>query len=148
MNAGKQKGYQAAETPPELALRAYIGRVRAQQAAEVKTEGSIWSSEDREFRGINGRTGKKYADIKREFERNSAIWRTQGLEQSAASCWTEFGVGTHCPRPKHDKFQSCDDLRWRGRGCVAERKACGTGDPQADVFTADATHQIARTGQA
>ena len=47
LNAGKQKGYQAAETPPELALRAYIGRVRAQQAAEVKTVGSIWSSEGR-----------------------------------------------------------------------------------------------------
>lgn len=34
-------------TPPEAALRAYIGRVRAQQAAEVKTPGSIWSSEGR-----------------------------------------------------------------------------------------------------
>jgi flagellar L-ring protein precursor FlgH len=34
-------------TPPEAALRAYINRVRAQQAAEVKTPGSIWSSEGR-----------------------------------------------------------------------------------------------------
>ncbi len=34
-------------TPPELALRTYIERVRAQQAAEVKTPGSIWSSEGR-----------------------------------------------------------------------------------------------------
>jgi len=34
-------------TPPESALRAYISRVRAQQAAEVKTPGSIWSSEGR-----------------------------------------------------------------------------------------------------
>lgn len=32
---------------PETALRAYIDRVRAQQAAEVKTTGSIWSSEGR-----------------------------------------------------------------------------------------------------
>jgi flagellar L-ring protein precursor FlgH len=47
INARKQKGDQVAETPPELALRAYIGRVRAQQAAEVKTDGSIWSSEGR-----------------------------------------------------------------------------------------------------
>src|SRR5579863_10665805 len=34
-------------TPPELALRTYIERVRAQQAAEVKTPGSIWTSEGR-----------------------------------------------------------------------------------------------------
>jgi len=30
-------------TPPESALNAYIARVRAQQAAEVRTSGSIWS---------------------------------------------------------------------------------------------------------
>ena len=30
-------------TPPETALRAYVDRVRAQQAAEVRTPGSIWS---------------------------------------------------------------------------------------------------------
>jgi flagellar L-ring protein precursor FlgH len=34
-------------TPPEEALKAYIGRVRAQQAAEVLTPGSIWSPEGR-----------------------------------------------------------------------------------------------------
>ncbi len=34
-------------TPPEMALRAYIDRVRAQQAAEVKTPGSIWTPEGR-----------------------------------------------------------------------------------------------------
>ncbi|MFZ0747227.1 MAG: flagellar basal body L-ring protein FlgH [Terracidiphilus sp.] len=34
-------------TPPETALRSYIDRVRAQQAAEVKTPGSIWSAEGR-----------------------------------------------------------------------------------------------------
>jgi flagellar L-ring protein precursor FlgH len=34
-------------TPPETALHAYIERVRAQQAAEVRTPGSIWSSEGR-----------------------------------------------------------------------------------------------------
>jgi flagellar L-ring protein precursor FlgH len=37
----------AKPTPPEEALRAYIERVRAQQAAEVKTPGSIWSPEGR-----------------------------------------------------------------------------------------------------
>ena len=34
-------------TPPEEALKAYIERVRAQQAAEVRTPGSIWSAEGR-----------------------------------------------------------------------------------------------------
>jgi flagellar L-ring protein precursor FlgH len=34
-------------TPPEEALKSYIARVRAQQAAEVRTPGSIWSSEGR-----------------------------------------------------------------------------------------------------
>ena len=37
----------AKATPPETALRAYIERVRAQQAAEVLTPGSIWSPEGR-----------------------------------------------------------------------------------------------------
>jgi flagellar L-ring protein precursor FlgH len=35
------------ETPPEDALRSYVARVRAQQAAEVRTAGSIWSTEGR-----------------------------------------------------------------------------------------------------
>jgi flagellar L-ring protein precursor FlgH len=34
-------------TPPEAALHAYVERVRAQQAAEVRTPGSIWSPEGR-----------------------------------------------------------------------------------------------------
>ncbi len=34
-------------TPPEMALATYIERVRAQQAAEVLTTGSIWSPEGR-----------------------------------------------------------------------------------------------------
>lgn len=37
----------AKPTPPEEALHAYIERVRAQQAAEVKTVGSIWTPEGR-----------------------------------------------------------------------------------------------------
>jgi flagellar L-ring protein precursor FlgH len=46
-NAGKKSREPAAKTPPEVALRDYIERVRAQQAAEVKTDGSIWSPEGR-----------------------------------------------------------------------------------------------------
>jgi flagellar L-ring protein precursor FlgH len=46
--AKKQQPAPAAKaTPPEAALRAYVERVRAQQAAEVRTPGSIWSSEGR-----------------------------------------------------------------------------------------------------
>ena len=37
----------AKPTPPDQALHAYIERVRAQQASEVKTPGSIWSAEGR-----------------------------------------------------------------------------------------------------
>jgi flagellar L-ring protein precursor FlgH len=33
----------AKPTPPETALRTYVERVRAQQAAEVRTPGSLWS---------------------------------------------------------------------------------------------------------
>jgi flagellar L-ring protein precursor FlgH len=44
----KPKSPDAAKaTPPEAALRAYVQRVRAQQAAEVLTPGSIWSPEGR-----------------------------------------------------------------------------------------------------
>ncbi len=37
----------AKATPPEQALESYIKRVRAQQAAEVRTPGSIWCQEGR-----------------------------------------------------------------------------------------------------
>src|ERR1035441_1330622 len=35
------------QTPPETALKNYVARERVQQAAEVGTPGSIWSSEGR-----------------------------------------------------------------------------------------------------
>ena len=40
----------ARPTPPESALASYIARVRAQQAAEVRTPGSIWSPDGRMVR--------------------------------------------------------------------------------------------------
>jgi flagellar L-ring protein precursor FlgH len=40
-------GVAAKATPPETALSTYIQRVREQQAAEVKSTGSIWSPEGR-----------------------------------------------------------------------------------------------------
>jgi flagellar L-ring protein FlgH len=46
----KAKPADTPKTAPEAALRSYVDRVRAQQAAEVKTPGSIWSSEGRMVR--------------------------------------------------------------------------------------------------
>jgi flagellar L-ring protein precursor FlgH len=43
----KVKAPDAPNTPPEAALHSYIEKVRAQQAAEIRTPGSIWSSEGR-----------------------------------------------------------------------------------------------------
>lgn len=37
----------AKPSPPDTSLRAYVERVRAQQAAEVRSSGSIWSAEGR-----------------------------------------------------------------------------------------------------
>jgi flagellar L-ring protein precursor FlgH len=43
----KTPGIAGKITPPETALKSYIERVRAQEAAEVRTTGSIWSAEGR-----------------------------------------------------------------------------------------------------
>ena len=43
----KKQAAEPAKTPPEVALHAYIDRVRAQHAAEDVTEGSIRSPEGR-----------------------------------------------------------------------------------------------------
>ncbi len=40
----KAKAPDVPKTAPETALRSYVDRVRAQQAAEVRTPGSIWSA--------------------------------------------------------------------------------------------------------
>jgi len=45
--ATKKKTPQPGTTPPDLALNAYIARVRAEKAAEVLTPGSIWSATGR-----------------------------------------------------------------------------------------------------
>jgi flagellar L-ring protein precursor FlgH len=46
-SAGVTKKQQSANTPPDVALREYIARVRAEKAAEVLTPGSIWSATGR-----------------------------------------------------------------------------------------------------
>lgn len=47
LHGARKQSAEPMKTPPEVALHAYIDRVRAQHAAEVITEGSIWSSEGR-----------------------------------------------------------------------------------------------------
>ena len=46
-DAVKPKPPQPGSTPPDVALNQYIGRVRAEKAAEVLTPGSIWSATGR-----------------------------------------------------------------------------------------------------
>ncbi len=43
----KSQAARCGEDAPEAALHSYVERVRAQQAAEIRTPGSIWSSEGR-----------------------------------------------------------------------------------------------------
>jgi flagellar L-ring protein precursor FlgH len=45
--AKKKEGAPTPKSPPEMALRSYIDRVRERHAAEVGTPGSIWRSEGR-----------------------------------------------------------------------------------------------------
>jgi len=48
LHAGKkQKVSEPTKTPPQVALHAYIDRVRAENAAQTNTAGSIWSSSGR-----------------------------------------------------------------------------------------------------
>ena len=90
----------AKSTPPEDALRAYIARVRAQQAAEVSTPGSIWSPRaswfgwapmsrhsgfttwfdcgEREPGRVDRRAGEELARIERQLRADLAVWRAQG----------------------------------------------------------------------
>jgi flagellar L-ring protein precursor FlgH len=54
--APRQPKADAHGNPPETALRSYIERVRAQQASEVRTPGSIWS--------VNGQLVRLGTDVK------------------------------------------------------------------------------------
>ena len=45
--AKRKESATSPKAPPELALRSYVDRVRERHAAEIATQGSIWSSEGR-----------------------------------------------------------------------------------------------------
>jgi flagellar L-ring protein precursor FlgH len=77
---------QAKPTPPEEALHAYVERVRAQQAAEVKTAGSIWSSEGRLVRLGTDAKAARLHDVVSIVVTESLVAETDGgVKNSRAS---------------------------------------------------------------
>lgn len=56
MSESKKKPQEPKPTPPDVALNAYIARVRAENAAEVRTPGSIWVE--------NGRLTRLSSDVR------------------------------------------------------------------------------------
>jgi flagellar L-ring protein precursor FlgH len=77
---------QAKPTPPEEALHAYVERVRAQQAAEVKTLGSIWSPEGRLVRLGTDAKAARLHDVVSIVVTESLVAETDGgVKNSRAS---------------------------------------------------------------
>ena len=76
----------AKPSPPEEALHAYIERVRAQQAAEVKTPGSIWSPEGRLVRLGTDAKAARLHDVVSIVVTESLVAETDGgVKNSRAS---------------------------------------------------------------
>ncbi len=73
-------------TPPEEALKAYIERVRAQQAAEVRTSGSIWSAEGRLVRlGTDAKAFRLHDVVSIVVSESLAASTDGGVKNSRAS---------------------------------------------------------------
>jgi flagellar L-ring protein precursor FlgH len=76
----------AKPTPPEAALKTYIERVRAQQAAEVLTPGSIWSPEGRLVRLSTDAKAARLHDVLSIVVVESLVAETDGgVKNSRAS---------------------------------------------------------------
>ena len=96
--------------PARGGAQAYIERVRAQQAAEVRTPGSIWSAEGRLVRlgtdakavrlhdvvsivvteslaAYDRRAGEELARLQRQLRADRALRQAQDLEQRCRTCW-------------------------------------------------------------
>jgi flagellar L-ring protein precursor FlgH len=88
--ASKQKPPAADKsTPPEQALHSYIERVRAQQAAEVRTPGSIWSSSGRLVRLGTDAKAARVHDVVSIVVSESLAASTDGqVKNSRASSFT------------------------------------------------------------
>jgi flagellar L-ring protein precursor FlgH len=82
----------AKSTPPETALRAYIERVRAQQAAEVRTPGSIWSPEGRLVRLGTDAKAFRLHDVVSIVVSESLAASTDGQVKNARSSSASSGL--------------------------------------------------------
>ena len=144
-------------TPPEDALRAYIAKVREQQAAEVRTPGSLWSADAQLVRlgtdvkafrihdvvsivvteslaaSTDGQVKNSRAS-NGEFGFDIAVRCAQSIECVAESGGRKFELGTDGAGAEHHQFEPGDDLWRRGGGCAAQRNAGGAGNAAIDLF--------------
>jgi flagellar L-ring protein precursor FlgH len=79
-------------TPPEEALKAYIERVRAQQAAEVRTPGSIWSSEGRLVRLGTDAKAVRLHDVVSIVVSESVVAETDGAVKNSRTSSASSGL--------------------------------------------------------
>jgi flagellar L-ring protein precursor FlgH len=79
-------------TPPEAALKSYIERVRAQQAAEVRTPGSIWSAEGRLVRLGTDAKAFRLHDVVSIVVSESLAASTDGQVQNSRSSSASSGI--------------------------------------------------------
>jgi flagellar L-ring protein precursor FlgH len=79
-------------TPPEEALKAYIARVRAQQAAEVRTPGSIWSAEGRLVRLGTDAKAVRLHDVVSVVVSESLAASTDGQVKNSRSSNASSGI--------------------------------------------------------
>ncbi len=82
----------AKPTPPDQALHAYIDRVRAQQAAEVKTPGSIWSAEGRLVRLGTDAKAARLHDVVSIVVTESLAASTDGQVKNSRSSTANSGL--------------------------------------------------------
>jgi len=83
---------QAKPTPPEEALHAYVEHVRAQQAAEVKTMGSIWSPEGRLVRLGTDAKAARLHDVLSIVVTESLAASTDGQVKNARASTANSGL--------------------------------------------------------
>ncbi|HVU47621.1 MAG TPA: flagellar basal body L-ring protein FlgH [Terracidiphilus sp.] len=82
----------AKPTPPEAALDAYIQRVRASQAAEVRTPGSIWSPDGRLVRLSTDAKAFRLHDVLSVVVSESLAASTDGQVKNARSSTANSGL--------------------------------------------------------
>jgi flagellar L-ring protein precursor FlgH len=82
----------AKPTPPDQALHAYIDRVRAQQASEVKTPGSIWSAEGRLVRLGTDAKAARLHDVVSIVVTESLAASTDGQVKNSRSSTANSGL--------------------------------------------------------